>query len=112
MSAKTPVLRGKSNLGITVDSLEDGKNLVSAHHHLWQWYFLIEPNAAEGDSKKKNNHHLATLSTVNSIERNSTEDRYAEAMPCLSQQSYRRPRSFSPSLLLLYTNTENPATVQ
>lgn len=53
MSAKTPVLRGKSNLGITVDSLEDGKNLVSAHHHLWQLYFLIEPNAAEGDSKKE-----------------------------------------------------------
>lgn len=62
--------------------------------------------------QKKNNHHLATLSTVNSIERNSTEDRYAEAIPCLSQQCYRRPRSFSLSLLLLYANTENPAVIQ
>lgn len=35
--------------------------------------------------QKKNNHHLATLSTVNSIEKNSTEDRYAEAIPYLSQ---------------------------
>lgn len=111
MSAKILVAR-KSNLGITVDSLEDGKNLVSAHHHLWQLYFLIEPNAAEGDSKKKkNNHHLATLSTVNSIEKNSTEDRYAEAISCLPQQRYRRPRSFS-LRLLLHANTENPAMIQ